>query len=126
MNCRYSSLVDDPEPLGDGLVMRRATVDDVEALFAFNAEIYREPGQSEPNEWIATWTRDLMTRPHPTFAIHDFLIVEDTRTRRIVSSLYQISQTWSYGGMEFGLACPSSWAPTRPTVAVVSIRRHSK
>ena len=47
-----------------------------------------------------------MTRQHPTFKVDDFLIVEDTRTRRIISSLCLISQTWSYGGVEFGFGLP--------------------
>ena len=68
-----------PEPLGDDLVMRRATVDDVDALCDFNGEIFREPSRSEPNEWVQTWTRDLMTRQHPTFEPDDFLVVEDAR-----------------------------------------------
>jgi Acetyltransferase (GNAT) domain len=95
-----------PESLGDGLIMRRATLDDVEALCAFNGEIFRESSRSEPNEWVQTWTRDLMTRQHPTFKVDDFLIVEDTRTKHIISSLCLISQTWSYGGVEFGVGLP--------------------
>ena len=86
--------------------MRRATIDDVDALCDFNGEIFREPSRSEPNEWVQTWTRDLMTRQHPTFKPDDFLVVEDTRARRIISSLCLISQTWSYAGVEFGVGLP--------------------
>jgi GNAT superfamily N-acetyltransferase len=95
-----------PVALGDGLVMRPAAVGDVDALAAFNAEIHRDHGQTEPNDWVKVWTRDLMTRPHPTFSVGDFLIVEETGSGRIVSSLNLISQTWSYGGVEFGVGRP--------------------
>jgi len=93
------------EALGDGLVMRRATAADVDQLVAFNADIHRDGGP-EPSAWIAAWTRDLAERPHPTVSIQDFLIVEDTNTSKIVSSLNLISQTWSYAGIPFGVGRP--------------------
>ncbi len=91
------------EDLGDGLVLRRATRADTEALVAFDADIHREPGDEGPNPFIAAWVRDLMSGTHPTFEVGDFTIVEDTRTGAIVSSLNLISQTWSYGGVLFGV-----------------------
>src|SRR5215211_3186423 len=94
------------QPLAEGLVMRRATVDDVAALCAFNGEVFRESDEPEPNEWITTWTRDLMTLDHPTFRVEDFLIVEDSASQRIVSSLNLIPQTWTYAGIEFGVGQP--------------------
>jgi len=90
-----------PAALGDGLVLRRAGPADVEALVAFNADVHREDPAGPPDQGIAIWTRDLLTRPHPTFDPRDFLIVEDTRRGQIVSSLNSIPQTWSYGGVEF-------------------------
>ncbi len=91
------------EDLGDGLVLRRATAADTEALVAFNADIHREPGDEGPNPFITAWVRDLTSGAHPTFDIGDFTIVEDSRTGAIVSSLNLISQTWSYGGLPFGV-----------------------
>jgi hypothetical protein len=88
--------------LGDGLVLRHATAADSEALVAFNADVHRDHGAREPDAGIAGWTRDLMTRPHPTVAVSDFTVVEDTRSGRIVSSLNLISQTWAYSGIPFG------------------------
>jgi len=95
-----------PRDLGDGLILRRATVADAEALATFNAEMHRDREAKEPDETIAVWTRDLMQRPHPTFDVGDFTMVEDRRTGAIVSSLNLISQTWSYGGIEFGVGLP--------------------
>ena len=91
--------------LGDGLVLRHATTADTDALAAFNARIHREV---DPNvtAFVAHWTKDLMSGRHPSVRACDFTIVEDTRTEQIASSLCLISQTWSYGGIEFGVGRP--------------------
>lgn len=95
-----------PRDLGDGLVLRRATTADTEALVAFNGLIHAGPNATEPDLQIAAWVSDLMSGEHPTFDPSDFLIVEDTRTNAIVSSTNLISQTWSYSGVEFGCGRP--------------------
>jgi len=92
--------------LGDGLVLRRATREDTEALVTFNARIHGNLEKEERDERVGAWTRDLMERPHPTFDVGDFTIVEDTRSAEIVSSLNLISQTWTYGGIPFGVGRP--------------------
>ena len=90
--------------LGNGLIMRRSTPEDADALAKFNAEIH---GDNEADgERVAAWTRDLLTRPHPTLSPDDFTIVEDTASGRIVSSLNLIPQTWTYEGLEFGVGRP--------------------
>lgn len=85
--------------LGSRCILRRATVADTEALAAFNAEVHQDEG-------AAALTRDLMSGVHPTADAGDFTVVEDTHTGAIVSSLGLISQTWSYGGIEFGVGRP--------------------
>jgi non-canonical purine NTP pyrophosphatase (RdgB/HAM1 family) len=92
--------------LRDGLIMRRATLADIEALAAFNAEVHRDWETGEPDEGVAALTRDLMSGHHPTSSAGDFIAVEDTHTGVIVSSLCLISQTWSYGGIEFDVGRP--------------------
>jgi len=92
--------------LGDGLILRRSTVEDAEALAAFNSQIHGDEETKEPNENIGVWVRDLLERPHPTYNVDDFTIVEDTNTGTIVSSLNLISQTWSYEGIEFNVGRP--------------------
>lgn len=89
--------------LGDGLMMRRSSAEDAEALARFNGEIHARTDEAGPNPRIAGWTRDLLSQRHPTFRPDDFLIVEDARTGAIVSSLNLISQTWTYEGIEFGV-----------------------
>jgi len=92
--------------LGDGLILRRATEVDTEALVEFNGHIHAEPGSDDPFVGVAVWVRDLLTKPHPTFNLADFTIVEDTATDKIVSSLNLINQTWSYDGIDFGVGRP--------------------
>ncbi|MEW6360104.1 MAG: GNAT family N-acetyltransferase [Planctomycetota bacterium] len=87
--------------LGNGLILRRSAPQDVDALVGYHCAILG------PNdEGLKYWIRDLMTRPHPTFHKDDFTIVEDTKTGKIVSSMNLISQTWSYGGVAFGVGRP--------------------
>jgi len=92
--------------LGDGLILRHATVEDADALVEFNGRIHADPGSDDPQEGVATWVYDLMTKPHPTFEPTDFTIVEDTAAGKIVSSLNLINQTWSYAGVKFGMGRP--------------------
>jgi hypothetical protein len=87
--------------LGNGLIVRYPTAADADELCAFNAEMHGAPGP--PDEGIKVWTRDLLTRPHPTFTPQDFTVIEDRRSGRIISSLNLISQTWTYGGIPFGV-----------------------
>lgn len=95
-----------PCSLGHGLLLRRSTAADAEALADFNKLIHRDPGVVEPDEGVAAWTRDLLRGDHPTFGVDDFTIVEDQATGRIVSSLNLISQTWTYAGIPFKVGRP--------------------
>jgi hypothetical protein len=91
--------------LGAGLILRRSSPEDAEALSAFCGVIHsEEPGKSD--EMVAAWTRDLLTRPHPRFRADDFTVVEEQATGRIVSTLNLISQTWTYEGIPFGVGRP--------------------
>ncbi|MFN2227217.1 MAG: GNAT family N-acetyltransferase [Anaerolineae bacterium] len=92
--------------MGDGLVLRRAASADTKKLVAFNAEIHRDPSGDEPEIYVGAWVRDLMEGRLPTFRPGDFTLVEDTATGEIVSCLCLISQTWTYGGIPFGVGRP--------------------
>jgi hypothetical protein len=92
--------------LGEGLVMRCAVPGDVEALAEFNARVHSDRGWESPDAGVGAWVRDLMTKPHPTFAVDDFIVIEDTHTGKIISSSNLIPQTWSYDGIKFGVGRP--------------------
>lgn len=89
---------------GDGLIMRRSTIEDAERLGEFNGRIHGENPRDA--EAVAAWTRDLVQLPHPTCASDDFLLVEDSATGKVVSSLDLISQTWTYEGIPFKVGRP--------------------
>lgn len=95
-----------PRALGDGLILRRSTAADAEKLADFNSRIHSDEGWDKPDDRLAWWTRDLLTKPHPTFGEGDFTLVEEQATGRVVSSLNHISQTWSYDGIPFKVGRP--------------------
>jgi hypothetical protein len=85
--------------LGDGLVLRRSGAGDAAALAAFNKEIHKDA-------LVGEWTFDLLSGRHPTHAVDDFTIVENTQTGEIISCMNLISQTWSYAGIPFKVGRP--------------------
>jgi hypothetical protein len=89
--------------LGNGLILRRSSPADAEKLFHFNSIMHGEDG---PDERIGQWASDLLEKPHPTFGVNDFTIVEEKATGKIISSLNHISQTWTYDGIPFGVGRP--------------------
>jgi Acetyltransferase (GNAT) domain len=90
--------------LGNGLILRRSSPEDADALAEFNRAIHSD---NEPDgECLAAWTHDLLSGQHPTFSPNDFTIVEEVAAGRIVSTLNLISQTWSYEGINFGVGRP--------------------
>ena len=91
--------------LGKGLVLRRSTPEDTESLAEFNGKIHAFLVE-DSDQVVAQWTRDLMTKPHPTFHPDDFTLVEKTDTGEIVSCMCLIDQTWAYEGIEFGVGRP--------------------
>jgi hypothetical protein len=73
--------------LGDGLILRKAIQADAEELVAFNSFVYGNQETCAPDFRVGAWTRDLMTKPHPTFSLDDFTVAVDRKTGKIVSSL---------------------------------------
>jgi hypothetical protein len=95
-----------PRDLDGGLRLRRSTPADADALTDFNSRIHSDDGFDVPDARLGAWTRDLLTRPHPTFHSDDFTIVEEAATGKIISSMNLISQTWAYEGIPFGVGRP--------------------
>jgi hypothetical protein len=92
--------------LPDNLVLRRGRPEDAEPLSEFNAKWLSHDGPDEPEEPLAAWTRDVFTKPHPTFSPELATIVEDANTGAIVSSIILFPQTWTYAGIPFGVGRP--------------------
>lgn len=95
-----------PKQLPGGLLLRWATQGDVDELAAFNLAQHSDD-PDEPEQFLAYWTRDLMSGIHPTTSVDDFTVVVDPNDgNRIVSSLCTISQTWSYEGIPVPVGRP--------------------
>ena len=85
-------------PLADGLVLRTAAPEDAAELAEFNAVMQAE--DDLPGDLVHEWTLELFESPPPRFrAEDDIVVVEDTATGRIVSSVLLIPQDWSYAGV---------------------------
>jgi hypothetical protein len=95
-----------PIDLGDGLVLRRSNVEDAVALADFTARVHSDEGPDKPDERVWAWTHDLMAKPHPTFKVSDFTVVEDVNKGQIVSAMNLIPQTWTYAGVPFMVGRP--------------------
>lgn len=92
--------------LGGGLIMRKARPEDRERLAEFHGKTLLDIGQTDPDINLQTWVSDLMSGEHPTFRPGDFLLVEDTKAGKIVSSVGHISQIWTYEGVPFKFGQP--------------------
>ena len=81
--------------LGDGLILRRAALEDAEALADHLSLVYEEPARVRIS--------DLMSGRLARLRPEDFTLVEDTSTGAIVSSLNLMPQVWSYAGLRFNV-----------------------
>jgi len=89
--------------LADNLLLRTVQSDnDIERLAPFHSAIHSDTPDPDPR--IGAWAAQALTPGrHPTITWDDFLIVEDTSTGEIASSLGVIPQTWAYAGIPFGV-----------------------
>lgn len=90
--------------IGNGLIMRCSMPTDADALAEFNARLHSDDAADA--ECLKAWTHELLSGNHPTFSPNDFTIIEESASRRIVSTMNTISQTWSYDGIPFGVGRP--------------------
>lgn len=92
-----------PRDLGDGLMLRVATLSDTESLAQFAGRVF---GRDRIDEMAVQYTRDMMRESHPIIGPSNVLVVEDTRAGKIASTTCLIPQTWTYAGIPFGVGRP--------------------
>lgn len=85
--------------LGDDLVMRSATVEDMETVAAFNAATVHPSHDGKPNLRIEERTRAFLGGVHPVVRAEDCSLVTEQGTGRVVSSMVMIRQVWQYAGV---------------------------
>lgn len=95
-----------PRDLGDGLILRWATVADRDRIAEFNALAFRDEEDQAPLPWDRALIRELMSGRHPLVGADDFIFVEDTATGTVVSSACLIEQHWEYEGSPFAVGRP--------------------
>ncbi|MCP5056004.1 MAG: GNAT family N-acetyltransferase [bacterium] len=101
------------EDLGDGLLLRRAREEDIEAIAAFQAVVQADPPDFDRYEHIAGWVRQLMDGSHPRARARDFLLVHDTQRELVASSLCLLRHRFAYDGVEVAAGMPEL-VGTRP------------
>lgn len=72
--------------LGDGLLLRWSTPEDVERVASFYAQVFR-PREDAPLNWhIPLWVRAMFNGRHPHIGPRDVALVEDTTSGAIVAA----------------------------------------
>lgn len=95
-----------PKDLGNGLTLRWATANDIDAVVDFNVQLHSADPQN-PETWLGDWTRNLMDGSHPTTDASDFtVVVDENNGGKIVSTLCTISQIWLYEDIEIKVGRP--------------------
>lgn len=84
--------------LGDGLVLRHARAEDVDAVAAFNRCAHADGPDFDPEEHVFAWTHELLGGKHPRVSARDFCVVEEVASRRVASSLCLIPQKFRIRG----------------------------
>lgn len=92
--------------LGDGLVLRWSTTQDLEQIQKLYSFVFRDKADEPLNQHIAAWVRDLMSNQHPLLSAEDFAIVEDTTKGIIVAATCLMKQSWSYAGISLPVGRP--------------------
>ena len=85
--------------LGDGLVLRWSTSEDVERVASLYAHVFRSSLEAPLNWHIPHWTRAMFSGWHPHIGPRDFAVVEDTTTDSIVASTCLLRYTFELEGI---------------------------
>ena len=94
--------------LGDGLVARWSTTDDIPKIAHLLGQTFRSSEEEEHNVRMADQAH-LTERPgHPFATANDWIIVEDTSKpdAPVVACTCYWRHTWSYAGIPFGVGRP--------------------
>ncbi len=95
-----------PQDLGDGLVLRWSTPDDIEQIGTQVATVFRQSASDPPREAELLWIKDLSSGRHPMAEANGGLLVEDTRNGTIAASLWTMRAPWRYGDVTFEIGRP--------------------
>ncbi len=94
--------------LGDGLVLRWSTSDDIENIAELVGRVFRDRADEPLNTPLGHFTREMMSGTHPVMGPGDFALVEDTRKQGnpLVACTCLWRHTWEYEGIPFRIGRP--------------------
>lgn len=94
--------------LGDGLVLRWSTSDDIESIAQLVSLVFRDREDEPLNTPLEHMMRELMSGTHPVMGVGDFALVEDTRKpgNSLVACTCLWRHTWEYEGIPFKIGRP--------------------
>lgn len=94
--------------LGDGLLLRWSTSDDIENIVELVGTVFRGRADEPLNTSLGHLMRELMSGRHPVMGPGDFALVEDTRKQGnpLVACTCLWRHTWEYEGIPFRIGRP--------------------
>jgi len=94
--------------LGDGLVLRWSTQDDMEHIVQLCGQVFRDSAAEPLNAHIMNTVRRLMSGYHPWMNPTDFAVIEDTHKEGnpIIACTCLWRHEWEYEGIPFGVGRP--------------------
>ncbi|GCE50215.1 acetyltransferase (GNAT) family protein [Thermosporothrix hazakensis] len=94
--------------LGDGLVLRWSTADDIERIATLHSLVHRDAVDAPPNEEYIRQIRRMMSDDFPLMGPRDFGVVEDTSKagNPIIATTAVWRHTWAYEGIPFHVGRP--------------------
>ena len=93
-----------PIELQGNFLLRQSTLSDLSQLSDFNSKIHSFVPDHEVT--IPAMTKDLLEGTCPSVESDSFTLVIDNASKKIVSAMALIPQTWSYGGIDFKVGRP--------------------
>src|SRR5262249_2468909 len=92
--------------LGNGLVLRWSTKNDLEGMVSLYAEVFRPSAEAPPGWIVPLWTRDMFSGHHPHIGPCDFALVEHARSGALVAATCLLSYRCEYEGIPFRFGRP--------------------
>jgi hypothetical protein len=92
--------------LGDGLVLRWSTANDIDRLIELYSTVFRHKADSPASQPMAHWIRDKASGRNPQAGPTGHALVEDTRRQAIVAAADLMADTWHYADVPFTVGRP--------------------
>lgn len=94
--------------IGDGLILRWSTAEDVEQIAALHGHVHRDTADDPPNLSVARYVRAMMHGDYPFMGPGDYAVVEDTGKagQPIVACTCLWKHIWAYEGIPFQVGRP--------------------